>query len=103
MHRTNNLHRATDDAKDNVAAAIGTLKAHATATADEIGRAARKTIHNAQGATEDALSDAVSRAKTLRSDAETYFQEQALNTIIAAVVAGLLMSLILVFLHSSRK
>jgi ElaB/YqjD/DUF883 family membrane-anchored ribosome-binding protein len=103
MHRTNNLHRATDDVRDNVAAAIETLKAQASETADEIGRAARKTIHDAQGATEDALSDAASRAKTLRSDVGAYFQEQALNTIIAAVVAGLLMSLILLFLHSNRK
>jgi hypothetical protein len=103
MHRTNNLHKAADDAKDNVAAALETLKAQASATAEEIGRTARKTIHDAQGATEDALIDAASRAKALQSGVGTYLHEQALNTIIAAVVAGLLMSLILLFLHSSRK
>jgi ElaB/YqjD/DUF883 family membrane-anchored ribosome-binding protein len=103
MHRTNNLHRAADDAKDSVAAAIETLKEQATATAEEIGRATRKTIHEAHGATEDALSDATSRAKTLQSEVGSYLHEQALNAIIAAVVAGLLMSLILLFLHSSRK
>jgi hypothetical protein len=103
MHKTNNLHRAADDAKDNVAAAIETLKARATVTADEIGRATRKTIHDAQGATEDALSDAAARAKILRSEVGAYLHEQALNTIMAAVVAGLLMSLILLFLHSNRK
>jgi hypothetical protein len=103
MHRSNNLHRAADDAKDNVAAAIETLKAQANATANEIGRAARKTMHDAQGVTEDALSDAASRAKSLQSDVGVYFQEQALNAVIAAVVAGLLVSLILVFLHSPRK
>jgi ElaB/YqjD/DUF883 family membrane-anchored ribosome-binding protein len=103
MHRINNLHRATGDAKDNVVAAIENLKARATATADEIGRATRKTIHEAQGATDDALSDAASRAKGLQSEVGAYLHEQALNTIMAAVVAGLLMSLILLFLHSSRK
>jgi hypothetical protein len=103
MPRTNNLHRAADDAKDSVAAAIENLKEHASATADEIGRATRKTIHDAQEATEDALSDAASRAKTLQSEVASHLHEQALNSIIAAVVAGLLMSLILLFLHSSRK
>jgi len=103
MHKTNNLHKAAEGAKDSVAAAFETLKEHATATADEIGRATRKTIREAQGATEDALSDAASRAKTLQSEVGSYLHEQALNAIIAAVVAGLLMSLILLFLHSSRK
>jgi hypothetical protein len=102
MQRTN-LHRATDHAKENVAAAIDTLKTHASATAEDIGRAARKTMHDAHGATEVALKSASSRAKTLPSEVRGYFQEQALNTIIAAVVAGLLISLILLFLHSNRK
>jgi ElaB/YqjD/DUF883 family membrane-anchored ribosome-binding protein len=103
MDRTNNLQRAADDAKDNVAAAIETLKTQATETAGEIGRAARKTMHDAQGATQDALSDAASRAKTLHSELETHFPEQTLNTIIAAVIAGLLVSLLLLFLHSNRR
>jgi ElaB/YqjD/DUF883 family membrane-anchored ribosome-binding protein len=103
MHRTNNLHRAADDAKDSIAAAIETLKEHAAATADKTGGTTRKTIHDAQGATEDALSDAASRAKTLQSEVGSYLHEQALNSIVAAVIAGLLMSLILLFLHSSRK
>ncbi len=103
MHRNNNLHRAADDAKENVAAAVETLTAQASATADELGRAARKTMHDVQGATEDALNDAAARAKALQSEVGAYFQEQALNTIIAAVVAGLLMSLIFLFLHSARK
>jgi len=103
MHRPNNLHKAAADAKDNVAAAIETLKTRANATAEEIGRATRKTIHDAQGVTEEALSDAASRAKTLQTEVGSYLHEQALNTIIAAVIAGLLMSLILLFLHSNRK
>jgi hypothetical protein len=103
MHKTNNLHQAADDAKDDVVAAIETAKARATAAAEEIGRATRKTIHDAQEATGAALSDAASRAKTLQSEVGVYLHEQALNAIIAAVVAGLVMSLILVFLHSNRK
>jgi hypothetical protein len=103
MHKTNNLHRVTDDAKDQVVAAIETVKAQAAAAAEEIGRATRKTIHDAQGATEEALSSAASKAKSLQSEVGEYLHEQAINTIIAAVVAGLLMCLVLLFLHSNRK
>ena len=71
MHKTNNLHRVTDDAKSQVVAAIETVKAQAAATAEEIGRATRKTIHGfAQGATEEALSSAASKAKSLQSEVE---------------------------------
>jgi ElaB/YqjD/DUF883 family membrane-anchored ribosome-binding protein len=103
MHKTNNLHRVTDDAKDQVVAAIETVKAQAAATAEEIGRAPRKAIHDAQGATEEALSSAASKAKSLQSEVGDYLHEQAINAIIAAMVAGLLMSLVLLFLHSNRK
>jgi hypothetical protein len=103
MHKSNNLHKATNDAKDNVLAAIETVKTQAAATAEEIGRTTRKTLRDAQGATEEALSDAASRAKGLQSEVGLYLHEQARNTIIAAIIAGLLMSLILVFLHWNRK
>lgn len=103
MHKVNNLHRVSDDAKDHVVAAIETVKAQAAATAEEIRRATRKTIHDVQGATEEALSSAASKAKDWRSEVGDYLHEQAIHTIIAAVVTGLLMSLILVFLHSNRK
>ena len=103
MHKTNNLHRVTDDAKDQVVAAIENVKAQAAATAEEIGRTARKTIHDAQGATEEALSSAASKAKSLQFEVGDYLHEQATIAIIAAVVAGLLMSLVLLFLHSNRK
>ena len=84
-------------------AAIESVKARAAATAEEIGRATRKTIHDAQGATEEALGDAASRAKNLQSDVALYLHEQAVNTIIVAIVTGLLMSLVLLFLHSNRE
>ena len=103
MHKLNSLHRVTDEAKDHLVAAVENVKAQAAATAEEIGRATRKTIHDAQGATDQALSSAASKAKGMRSEVGDHLQEQAINTIIAAVVAGLLMSLVLLFLHSSRK
>ncbi len=103
MHKTNNLHQVTDDAKDHVVAAIESVKARATATAEEVSRAARKTIHDAQDATEEALSDVASRAKSMQSEIAVYLHEQAINTLIAAVVTGLLMSLVILFLRSNRK
>src|SRR6478672_4685937 len=103
MHKLNSLHRVTDEAKDHLVAAVENVKAQAAATAEEIGRATRKTIHDAQGATDQALSSAASKAKGMRSEVGDHLHEQAINTIIAAVVAGLLMSLVLLFLHSSRK
>jgi ElaB/YqjD/DUF883 family membrane-anchored ribosome-binding protein len=103
MHKTNSLHQVTDDAKDHVVAAIESVKARATATAEEVGRAARKTIHDAEDATEEALSDAASRARSVRSEIAVYLREQAINTLIVAVVTGLLMSLVLLFLRSNRK
>jgi capsular polysaccharide biosynthesis protein len=103
MHKTNNLHKATEEAKENVVSAIESAKERAAETAAEIGRATRKRLRDAQGATEEALSEAASKAKSLRSEVGVYLHEQALNTIIAAVVAGLVMSLILLFLHSNRK
>ena len=84
-------------------AAVENVKAQVAATAEEIGRATRKTIHDAQGATEQALSGAASKAKGMQSEVGDHLHGQAINTIIAAVVAGLLMSLVLLFLHSSRK
>jgi hypothetical protein len=67
MNNTDRLHRAVDDAKDQAVAALENVKAQAIATADEIGRATRKTMHHAQGATEEVWSNAGSRAKNLRS------------------------------------
>lgn len=103
MHKTNNLHQVTDDAKDHVAAAIESVKARASATAEEVRRAARKRIHDAQDATEEALSDVAARAKSMQSEIAVYLHEQAINTLIAAVVTGLLMSLVILFLRSNRK
>jgi hypothetical protein len=103
MHKPISLRRVTDDAKDHVVAAVENVKARAAATAEEIGRATRKTMHDAQGATEEALSSAASKAKGMQSEVGDYLHEQAINTIIAAVIAGLLMSLALLFLHSNRK
>lgn len=103
MNKTSNLNKVADDAKNQVAAAIDTVKARAAATADEIGRATRKTIHDAQGATEEAWSDAASRAKDLQYQIEVYLREQRANTIIMAVAAGLLISLILLLLRMNRK
>ena len=103
MHKTNNLHEAADDAKHHVVAAIESVKARAAATAEEVGRSAQERIHDAQDATEEALSDVASRAKLMQSEVVVYLHEQAINTLIAAVVTGLLMSLVILFLRSNRK
>jgi hypothetical protein len=57
MNNTDKLHRAVDDAKDQVVGALENVKAQAIATADEIGRATRKTMRSAQGATEEVWSE----------------------------------------------
>jgi len=103
MNKANSLHKAADDAKDNVLAAIENAKAQAAATADDIGRATRKTIHDVQGATEEAWSDATSRAKHLQSQVKAYFREERVNTIIMAIAAGFLLSALLVYLRMHRK
>jgi ElaB/YqjD/DUF883 family membrane-anchored ribosome-binding protein len=103
MSTTNHLQRATDDAKDHVVDALENVKAQATATANEIGRATRKTIQDAQGATEEAWSDATSKAKNLRSQVVVYMRERPVNTIMMAVAAGFLLSLVLLFFRMSRK
>jgi ElaB/YqjD/DUF883 family membrane-anchored ribosome-binding protein len=103
MNKTNNLHRATDQAKDQVVAAIENAKARAAATAEEIGRATRKTIHDAQEVTEEAWSDARSKAKHLRSEVAVYVREQTVNTILTAVAVGLLLSLLFLFFQMNRK
>jgi ElaB/YqjD/DUF883 family membrane-anchored ribosome-binding protein len=100
---TNNLQRAAEDAKDQVVAAIENAKTQAAATADEIGRATRKTIHDAQGATDDAWTEATSRARNLRSQVVVYVRKQPVNTVIIAVAAGFLLSLLLLFFRTNRK
>lgn len=103
MPRTNNLHRISDETKDQVATAIEIVKARANATAEEIGRGTLKMINGAQGATEKARREAASNARKLQSQAGVYLREQAVTTIMVAAAAGILMSLILVFYHASRK
>jgi ElaB/YqjD/DUF883 family membrane-anchored ribosome-binding protein len=103
MNKTDKLNRAVDDAMDQVAAALENVKAHAISTADEIGRATRRTMHGAQGATEEAWSDAASRAKVLRSRVELYLQEQPLHTIALALATGFLLSLIFLFFRLNRR
>jgi ElaB/YqjD/DUF883 family membrane-anchored ribosome-binding protein len=103
MNKTDKLNRAVDDAMDQVAAALENVKAHAISSADEIGRATRRTMHSAQGVTEEALSDAAARAKVLRSRVELYLQEQPLHTIVLALATGCLLSLILLFFRMNRK
>jgi ElaB/YqjD/DUF883 family membrane-anchored ribosome-binding protein len=103
MNKTDKLNRAVDDAMDQVAAALENVKAQAISTADEIGRATRTTMHGAQGATEEAWTDARSRAKVLRSRAELYLQEQPLHTIVLALATGCLLGLALLFFRMNRK
>jgi ElaB/YqjD/DUF883 family membrane-anchored ribosome-binding protein len=103
MNKKNNLHRATDDAVDQVLAAIENVKARATSSADDFGRATRKTLHEAQGATEEVWSEAASRAKNLQSQMEIYLREERVNTVIMAVAAGFLVSLILLYFRMHRK
>jgi ElaB/YqjD/DUF883 family membrane-anchored ribosome-binding protein len=103
MNNPDNLHRAVDDAKDQVAAALENVKAQAIATADEIGRATRKTMYSAQEATEEVWSEATSNAKNLRSHVVVYMREQPVNTIMVAVATGFLLSLILLFFRIRRR
>jgi ElaB/YqjD/DUF883 family membrane-anchored ribosome-binding protein len=103
MNNTDKLNRAVDDAMDQVAAALENVKAQAISTADEISRATRRTMHSAQGATDEAWSDARSRAKVLRSRAELYLQEQPLHTLVLAIATGCLLSLVLLFFRMNRK
>src|ERR1700722_4015380 len=103
MNKASNHHKALDDAKDQVVAAIENVKARAAATADDFGRATQKTINDAQGATEEAWSDATSRAKHLQSQVKAYFREERVNTIIMAIAAGFLLSALLVYLRMHRK
>jgi hypothetical protein len=58
VNKTDKLRRAVDDAKDQVVAALENVKAQAITTADEIGRATRKTMRSAQAATEEVWNDA---------------------------------------------
>ena len=103
MNKTDKLNRAVDDAMDQVAAALENVKAHAISTANEIGRTTRNGMHRAQGATDEAWSDATSRAKVLRSRVELYLQEQPLHTIVLALAAGFLLSLVLLFFRMNRQ
>ena len=103
MNKTDRLNRAVDDAMDQVAAALENLKAHAISRAAEIRRTTRKSMNGAQGATEEAWSDATSRAKVLRSQVELYLQEQPLHTIAVALSAGCVLSLVLLFFRMNRK
>jgi ElaB/YqjD/DUF883 family membrane-anchored ribosome-binding protein len=103
MKKADKLNRAVDEAMDQVVAALENIKVQAISTADEIGRATRKTMHGGQGATEEAWSDATSRAKVLRSRVELYLQEQPLHTIVLALAAGFLLGLVLLFFRMNRK
>jgi ElaB/YqjD/DUF883 family membrane-anchored ribosome-binding protein len=69
----------------------------------KIGRATRKTIHDAQGATEEVWTEAAPRAKNLRSQVGVYLRKQPVNIIIIAVAAGFLLSLLLLFFRRYRK
>jgi ElaB/YqjD/DUF883 family membrane-anchored ribosome-binding protein len=100
---TNNLQSAAEGAEDQAVAAIENAKTRAAATADEIGRATRKTIRDAQGATEEVWTEAASRAKNLRSQVGVYLRKQPVNKIIIAVAAGFLLSLLLLFFRRNRK
>ena len=103
MNKTDKLNRVVDDAMDQVAAALENVKAHAISTANEIGRTTSKSMHRAQGATDEAWSDATSRAKVLRSRVQLYLQEQPLHTMVLALAAGFLFSLVLLFSRMNRK
>jgi ElaB/YqjD/DUF883 family membrane-anchored ribosome-binding protein len=103
MNNTDRLNRAVDHAMDQVAAALENVKAQAISSADEIRRATRRSMHSAQGATEEAWSDAASNAKVLRSRVELYLQEQPLHTVALALATGFLLSLVLLFFRLNRK
>jgi hypothetical protein len=60
-------------------------------------------MHDGQGATEEAWSDAISRAKVFRSGLQLYLQERPLHTIALALAAGFLLSVVLLFFRMNRK
>ena len=103
LSTTNNLQRAADDVKDQVVAAIESAKTRAVESVDEIGRAKRKTIHDAQGATKEAWTDATSRAKNLRSQVVVYLRTQPISAIIIVVAAGFLLSVFLLLFPTKRR
>jgi len=103
MNKTDKLNRVVDDAMDQVVAALENIKVHAISTANEIGRTTRKSTHRAQWAKGEAWSDATSRAKVLRSRVQLYLQEQPLHTIVLALAAGFLLTLVLLFFRMNRK
>jgi ElaB/YqjD/DUF883 family membrane-anchored ribosome-binding protein len=103
MNKTDKLNRAVDHAMDQVASALENVRAQAISSTDEIRRATQRSMQSAQGVTEEAWSDAASRAKVLRSRVELYLQEQPLHTIALALATGFLLSLVLLFFRLSRK
>jgi ElaB/YqjD/DUF883 family membrane-anchored ribosome-binding protein len=103
MNNTDKLNRAVDHAMDQVASALDNVRAQAISSADDIRRATQRSMHSAQGATEEVWSDAASRAKVLRSRVESYLQEQPLHTIALALATGFLLSLVLLFFRLNRK
>jgi ElaB/YqjD/DUF883 family membrane-anchored ribosome-binding protein len=103
MNKTDKRNRAVDHAMDQVAAALENVKAQAISSADEFRRVTRRSMHTAQGATEEAWSDAASRAKVWRSRVELYLHEQPLHTIALALATGFLLSLVLLFFRLNRK
>jgi ElaB/YqjD/DUF883 family membrane-anchored ribosome-binding protein len=88
---------------DQVAAALENVKEQAISTADEIGHLTRRTMHSAQGATEEAWSGAASRAKVFRSRVELYLQERPLPTMALAPATGFLLSLVLLLFRMNQK
>jgi ElaB/YqjD/DUF883 family membrane-anchored ribosome-binding protein len=103
MNTTNSLQRVAEDLKEQAVATIESAKTQAAAAADEIGRATRKTIHDAQGATEEAWTDATSGAKNLQSQVVVYLRKQPVKTIIIALAAGFLVSVLFLLFRTNRK
>jgi hypothetical protein len=86
-----------------IRSALENVKAQAISAADEITRVTRRTMHSAQGATEEAWSDAASRAKVFRSRLALHLQELPLHTMVLALATGFLLSLVLLLFRMNRK
>lgn len=92
-----------DNAKDQLAAALENVKAQAIATADEIGRATRKTMDSAEGATEEDVERSWIKSKELTLQGCRLHARKAAKYLHRAVATVVLLSLILLFFRLRRR
>ena len=102
MNKTDKLNRAVDDAMDQVAAALESVKAQAISTADEIGQEREEACIPHRERLRKLGATPHPALKSSRSRVESYLQEQPLHTIALALATGFLLSLVLLFFRLNR-